>query len=153
MRKAGRFRGAASAFLLSCMLAVAPAAGDAIDDCFDYANSSWSDDYLTCAGTGNGCSICVGSIVVYKPDDGGGAASPLGAELAALLPGSYAADVWLERGEASPPTSSIGEFLRVERGCSEDPGLFDSLDPRQRPVGVVARRSTAVPDLQPAPAP
>ncbi len=153
MTKASWVGGALGAFLLSCVLAVAPAAGDPIDDCFDYANSSWSDDYLTCAGTGDGCSICVGSIVVYKLEDDDGAASPLGAELAVLLPGSYDADGWLDRGEASPPGSSIGEFVRVERGCSEDPGLFDALDPRQAPPAVRARRSAAAPVLQPAPAP
>ncbi|MCY3968786.1 MAG: hypothetical protein OXG74_02550 [Acidobacteria bacterium] len=153
MTKAGWVRGALGAYLVSSILAVTPAAGDPIDDCFDYANSSWSDDYLTCAGTGDGCSICVGSIVVYKLEDIGGAASPLGTELAAILPGSYDADRWLGRGEAPPPGSSIGEFLRVEHGCSEDPGLFDAVDPRQRPPVVPARRSAAAPDLPPAPAP
>ncbi|MCY3964712.1 MAG: hypothetical protein OXG83_06730 [Acidobacteria bacterium] len=153
MTKAGWVRGALGAYLVSSILAVTPAAGDPIDDCFDYANSSWSDDYLTCAGTGDGCSICVGSIVVYKLEDVGGAASPLGTELAALSPESYDADGWLDRGEASPTGNSIVEFLRMERGCSEDPGLSDALDPRQRPPVLPARRSATAPVLQPAPAP
>lgn len=152
MTKAGLVAGALEAFLLLGVLAVAPAAGDPIDDCFDYANSSWSDDYLTCAGTGDGCSICVGSIVVHKWEAGGDAAPELGIELAALLPASSGMDGWLDLGESSALVRSEGELLRVERACSGERSLFDALDPRQRQAPVPARRSTA-PALQPAPAP
>lgn len=159
MTRSGCFRGALSTFLLSCVLAVAPAAGDPIDDCFDYANSSWSDDYLTCAGTGDGCSICVGSILVYKGQDGGGETPPLGPEFAALLPALYDADRWLDHGEAAPPVSASGEFLPrsgeflpVKRACAEGSRMFDALDPRQGPARVPAPRA-ATPPLQPAPAP
>lgn len=152
MAKAGWLRVAVSAFLFSCVLAVAPAAGDAIDECFDYADSSWSDRFMTCAGRGGGCSICVGAVVVYKGQDGGGPAPPLGTEFAALLPAPYAGDGRLARSEASGPLSPVGEFVRVRRACSEDQGMFDALDPRPRPAHRHVPRS-AVSALQPVPAP
>ena len=152
MTKAGWVGGAVSALLFLCALAVAPAAAGPIDECFDYADSAWSNKYMTCAGTGGGCSICVGSVIVYKEQDSGGPMPPLGTEFAAVLPGWSGMEGWLGRSESYPSVQPIGEFFRVERACSEDPGLFDALDPRHRPERVPGRRA-AVRVLPPAPAP
>ncbi len=152
MTKAGWIRGALSALLFLWVLAVAPAAAGPIDDCFDYEDSSWSDKYMTCAGRGGGCSICVGSVLVYKEQDGSGPTPPLGTEFAAVLPGWSGKDSWLDRGESYPSVRPIGEVFRIERACSEDPGLFDALDPRHQPERVPGRRAAAR-VLPPAPAP
>lgn len=152
MTKAGWFRVVLSAFLSSCVLAVAPAAADAIDECFDYEDSSWSGRYMTCAGTGSGCSICVGSVVVYKVQDGGGPAPPLGTEFAALLPAPDAGNRGLDGGDTGVSVSPRGELVRVEGACSDDQGMFDALDPRQRPAQIPAPGSET-PALQPVPAP
>lgn len=152
MTKMGLFRGALSALLFLCVLAVAPAAAGPIDDCFDYANSAWSNKYMTCAGTGGGCSICVGSVIVYKEQDGSGPIPPLGTEFAAVLPGWSGMEGWLDRSESYPSLQPTGEVVPVERACSEDPGLFDALDPRQRPERVPGLRAAAR-VLPPAPTP
>lgn len=143
MTKAGWVGGALGALLFFFVLAVAPAAGGPIDECFDYADSAWSNKYMTCAGTGSGCSICVGSVIVYKEQDGGGPTPPLGTEFAAVIPGWTGMEGWLDRSASYPSVQPIGEFVRVERGCSEDPGLFDALDPRRPPERVPGRRAAA----------
>lgn len=152
MTNVGLFRGAVSAFLFGGALAVAPAAGGPIDECFDYEDSSWSGEFMTCAGRGSGCSICVGSVLVYKEQDDGGPTRPLGTEFAALLPASSGLDGWPDRGEAVPLVFPMDDRSRVTSACTEDPGLFDALDPRRQPESAAGRRFPAR-VLPPAPTP
>lgn len=107
-------------------LSAAPAAGSAVDDCHTYTNSSWSDRYLTCAGTGGGCTICVGSVIVYKGQDDG-SPPPLGTEFAAVSLGSPGSEQWANRAESFP---TVNGLLRLGRACPENDGLFAALDPR-----------------------